>query len=105
MKEYKSITITTGNILNLGERLNKYAVKGWYIKDTITNGIDVGKVFEFIYLLERDVKKWKAAFSSEGFEDRFIEYCAANEQEVKKLIENETRIESDESIKYFHEIK
>ena len=103
MKEYKSISIKPHGILQLGEILNEYAEKGWYIKDDITKRFNV-QPSEFIYLLERDVKKWKAAFGSIGFEDRFIEYLAATKEEVQEFIEKETRIEEDEKFKYFQEV-
>lgn len=54
MKEYKSICLLVEDIPELGERLNKYALKGWCIKDTITNGIPIEDSFKFVYLLERE---------------------------------------------------
>lgn len=105
MKEYKSILINTDYKNHLDNQLNVFAKKGWYIKEAITRNINENGYGEFIYLLEREVKIWKAAFGSVGFEDRFIEYYANTKDELEELIENETRIEEDESFKYFHEVK
>ena len=89
MKEYISISIIVNTIPGLGEKINEYAKNGWCIKDTIINGVPFGKSFEYIYLLERDVKIFRAKFHSEGFEDSFKDYLALNLEDGIKLAEKD----------------
>ena len=63
MKEYKSILLLVNSIQELGDVLNKYTRKGWYIKDTITNGSIYKDAFEFGYLLERNIKLFDVRYT------------------------------------------
>lgn len=69
MKEYKSITIKIDLKSRLDDQLNDYAKKGWHITHVVTKNINPDNgCGEFIYLLERNVKRRKAAFGSLGYD-------------------------------------
>ncbi len=60
MKKYKSISIKTRDILNLGDRISEYEQKGWRFKEIITKHIaDPGYAHEFFCLFEIDIKEAK----------------------------------------------